>query len=213
MADTNELARAADTIRSVTRMLDAVRKGDEDAVGPLLEFYYAQMKWYILKKLSGVDRGAIDESQLALDAYRSFLSWVASAPDPKLDDREDIWKMLSRIALCKALKLRVKESRRRNRVGPVRQASALEGADESCDAIARVAASGPGPVEEVIGEDFYRHWMSLLDERQIRIVELSRQGMTQAEIAEEFGISAAGVGRQVRKIKETWARLFHEGDE
>jgi DNA-directed RNA polymerase specialized sigma24 family protein len=213
VADKHESELAADIVVDVTRMLDRVRKGDEDAVEPLLVHYFAQLKRYVLRTLSGVDRGVIDESALARDAYYSFVRWVATAPDPKLDCREDIRKVLWTIAFRKALRLHAKDIRRRNRIGPVCQASALEGADGSGGGIEGVAGGGPGPDEEVIGEDLYRHCMGLLDERQRRIAKLYLEECTVAEIATELGISVASVGRGLRKIRATWAPLLNGGDQ
>jgi DNA-directed RNA polymerase specialized sigma24 family protein len=89
----------------------------------------------------------------------------------------------------------------------------LKSADESGGGIEGVAGGGPGPVEAVIGKDLYRHCMGLLDERQRQIVEFRLEGRKVADIAEELGISVASVGRQLRKIRETWAPLLNGGDE
>jgi len=208
MADMRDSGAPASTSGSVTRLIDKVRSGDEAAVGPLLDRYLAQLRRYVLNRLSGVDRGAIDESALALDAYISFISWVAAAEDPKLDDREDLWKVLSTIALRKSLKLIEKQDRR----GHIVRDSTLRGADGHGRGLDGIAADGPSPVDEVIGEDLARRCMELLDDQQRRIVELRLQEATVVEIAEELGISVANVGRKLRKIRGAWTTLLEEGE-
>jgi DNA-directed RNA polymerase specialized sigma24 family protein len=208
MADMRDSGASASTSGSVTRLIDKVRSGDEAAVGPLLDRYLAQLRRYVLNRLSGVDRGAIDESALALDAYISFISWVVAAEDPKLDDREDLWKVLSTIALRKSLKLIEKQDRR----GQIVRDSTLRGEDGQGRGLDGIAADGPSPVDEVISQDLARRCMELLDDQQRRIVELRLQQATVVEIAEELGISVASVGRKLRKIREAWKTLLEEGE-
>jgi RNA polymerase sigma factor (sigma-70 family) len=208
MADPQNMATPGNVPGSITELFHQVRAGDEDALGPFLDRYLALLRRFFFKKLSGVDRGAVDESDLALAAARSFLSWAVSPESPELGDREDIRRVLFKIALRKWLKVIEKQGRR----GHVVQEATLVGADGSGGGLDALAASGPEPVDEVIGRDLVRRCMEMLDEQQQRIVELRLHGVTVARIAEELGVSRISISRSLRRIREAWESLLEEGE-
>jgi RNA polymerase sigma factor (sigma-70 family) len=214
VADTHESMRAVDTDSraSVIRLLYRVGAGDEVAVSLLLDHFFAQLKRYVLKKLTGIDREAIDESAFALDAYRSFVSWVAAAPDPELDNEEDIWKVLSTIALRKSLKVIAKQNRRAAQFKSVSE-STLEGPDRDRGGLDNVAGHNPRPLDDASISEIMKLWIDSLDERQRMIIELSRQGMSDTSIADELGISEKRVRQQLRKSKTALMALLKEDEQ
>lgn len=65
---------------------------------------------------------------------------------------------------------------------------------------------GDSDVNYFNGEPFY----SQLTPRQLQILELRGQGKSNREIGELFGISESNVGRQVRRMKWLWRKIYED---
>src|SRR5256714_3134997 len=75
----------------------------------------------------GLPRRAADEEDVALSAFASFCRGAERGRFPRLDDRDDLWKVLVVITARKALDLVARERRLKRGGGAVRGDSALLG--------------------------------------------------------------------------------------
>src|SRR4051794_29187265 len=93
---------AGDDRGSVSRWLGDLKAGDEAAVQPLWERYFARLVTLARARLRAGRRGAADEEDAALSAFNSFCTGVARGRFPRLADRDDLWRLLVVITARKA---------------------------------------------------------------------------------------------------------------
>jgi hypothetical protein len=99
---------------SVSIWLDELRDGSPDAAQVIWQRYYDQLVRLARQKLGTCPRRAFDEEDVALSAFDSFFRAAGEGRFPKLEDREDLWKLLFVMTERKALR-RVKHERRQKR--------------------------------------------------------------------------------------------------
>src|SRR5271157_2479085 len=90
---------------SVTRWLGDLKAGDPDAAQRLWERYFAELVRLARARLGGVSRAAADEEDVALSAFESFCAAVSDGRFPRLEDRDDLWRVLVTVAERKAFDL------------------------------------------------------------------------------------------------------------
>ena len=96
---------------SVSRWFDPLRAGDPVAAQRLWERYFSRTVSLARKKLQGSPRRAADEEDVALLAFASFCKGVEEGRFPRLDDRDDLWRLLGTLTARKAAHLRRDEGR------------------------------------------------------------------------------------------------------
>src|SRR5207249_10470385 len=88
---------------SVTRWVAALKAGDTAAAQPLWERYHRQLVALARRKLDAARRRAADEEDVVQSAFHSFFRGVAGGRFPRLDDRDNLWRLLVVITARKAL--------------------------------------------------------------------------------------------------------------
>ena len=97
---------------SVTRWINDLKGGELDAAQPLWERYFADLVRLARVRLRATPRTAADEEDVALSAFDSFCAGVARGRFPRLDDRNDLWRVLVTITARKAADQALRERRR-----------------------------------------------------------------------------------------------------
>jgi hypothetical protein len=131
---------------SVTDWIGRLTVGDPAAAQPLWERDFHRLLVRARQKLAGLPRGAADEEDAALSAFDSFCRAARAGRYPRLDDRDDLWRLLLRLTDRKASNQR-KHAARRWRVprgGKVLDEGALPAAD-SAGGLPLARLPGPGP--------------------------------------------------------------------
>src|SRR5438874_9578101 len=98
---------------SVTRWVMALKDGDADAAQPLWERYHRRLVSLARQKLRTARRREADEEDVVQSAFHSFFRGVAGGRFPRLDDRDDLWRLLVVITARKALDQLAREHSRR----------------------------------------------------------------------------------------------------
>jgi hypothetical protein len=96
---------------SVTGWLDQLKAGDPLAAQKLWERYFRRLVGLARKKLQGARRGAADEEDVALSAFDSFCRGAEQGRFPRLDDRDNLWRLLMLLTARKAWHLARDEGR------------------------------------------------------------------------------------------------------
>jgi len=96
---------------SVTRWISQLKRGDRAAAQPLWEAYFPRLVALARDCLRGTARRAADEEDVALDAFDSFYRCAERGQFPKLEGRDDLWKLLFVFTVRKALDLTRREAR------------------------------------------------------------------------------------------------------
>src|SRR5439155_19601549 len=88
---------------SVRRWVTALKGGDAAAAQPLWERYHRRLVGLAREKLRAGRRRAADEEDVVQSAFHSFFQGVAQGRFPRLDDRDNLWRLLVVITARKAL--------------------------------------------------------------------------------------------------------------
>jgi DNA-directed RNA polymerase specialized sigma24 family protein len=195
---------------SVSRWIGELKAGDGAAVQPLWERYFARLVRLARAKLRMAHRTAAaeDEEDAALSAFNSFCAGVARGRFPRLEDRDDLWRLLVVITARKAGAQLHREGRQKRGGGRVRGVADLAARGETGepdDVLAGVLATGPSPDFAAAAAEEFRRLLGILDDDELRRVALDRmEGYTNDEIAERLGCARRTVARRVDLIKRVW---------
>jgi DNA-directed RNA polymerase specialized sigma24 family protein len=198
---------AADNENSVTRWVNDLKAGDRGEAARLLwQRYFEQLARLAQARLRAVARGPADGEDVALSAFDSFFRGVAEGGFPRLADRDDLWKLLTTIAMRKASNRRRREGQRKRGGGRVIGASDYAaGHPGGADPLAEIAGTEPSPeLAALLIDEIHWRFADLPDE-SLRVVALRRlEGHSNAEIAAELDCSLRSVERKLELIRRTW---------
>ena len=193
----------------VTRWIRQLGEGDEGAAQNIWNRYYAQLVSLARRKLRSDHRRMADEEDVALSAFNSFYQGVAAGRFPKLDDRQDLWKLLVTITARKATAYARHEQRQKRGGGRVRGESVLVGADSSGQAgdINAVVGAEPTPEFAALVAEQCRRLLDCLDSESLRQVAMMKlEGYNNVEIAEKLDCARETVQRKLLRIRQLWTR-------
>jgi len=187
---------------SITRWIGELKRGDRTAAPPLWDAYFQRLVALARDRLRGTPRRAADEEDVALAAFDSFYRRAESGQFPKLDNRSDLWHLVSVITVRKAIDLARREARQpRPAVGQ----TLWEQAERN---IELALSTEPTPEFAAVVADECRRLLELLaDEDELRAVALWKmEGQTNAAIAERLECVESTVSRKLRRIRDIWTR-------
>jgi DNA-directed RNA polymerase specialized sigma24 family protein len=161
------------------------------------------------RKLPGQFRRAVDEEDIALSAFKSFCLGVEQGRFPRLEDRDDLWRLLVVITARKAHAQVRYHGRQKRGGGKVVGESVFQPAgDESPEAAGIEQVLGEEPTPEFaaqVAEECQRLIGLLGDEALRSIALLKMEGYTVDEIAVRVGCAKRSVERRLQIIRKTWA--------
>jgi DNA-directed RNA polymerase specialized sigma24 family protein len=178
---------------SITRWIGQLKRGEQGAAPPLWEAYFHRLVALARQHLRGSPRGAADEEDVALAAFDSFYRRAERGQFPNLDNRDDLWHLISVITVRKAIDLRRREARQ-PRLGE-RNLERLLGSEPTPELAAMVADECRRLLDLVAGEQ------DLLE-----VALWKMEGQTNAAIAARLGCVECTVSRKLRRIRDLWTR-------
>ena len=196
-------------IGSVTMQIQEALRGNVEAAGPLWDRYFEAPVRLVRARWGDRPRRALDEEDIALDAFDSFFRGATEGRFPQLRDRDNLWPLLVVITANKIHDARRKEMAKKRNEGKVQGESAW--LDTSGDAnqrgIEQVIGNEPTPEFAAEVGDEMRHWLDSLGSDVLRSVAVWKmEGYTNREIAEKLGCSERSVESRLKLI-----RTFLEG--
>jgi DNA-directed RNA polymerase specialized sigma24 family protein len=193
--------------QSVSCWIDQLKAGDAQAVQPLWERYFVRLVGFARKKLRHTSRAAADEEDVALSAFNSFCQGVEEGRFPKLDDRDDLWRLLVVVTERKAFN-QVRDQRRLKRGGgAVQGESALEpsGGSVATPGIGQMPGREPTPDFAAAFAEEFQRLLAQLDEPSLRAVALAKmEGWSNEEVAARHGLALRTVERKLALIRKIW---------
>jgi DNA-directed RNA polymerase specialized sigma24 family protein len=191
---------------SVTRWISGLKTGDPEAARRLWERYFADLVRLARSRLRNAACGAGDEEDAALSAFKSLCLGAEGGSFPRLTDREDLWRILVRITVCKAADLLQHEHRLRRGGGRVLAEAALVGAALEADGgLDQVPSREPSPEVAALVVEEYQRLFSALPDESLRLVAVLRlDGNTNEEIAKRLDCGLSTVERRLRTIRKVW---------
>ena len=186
--------------KDVSHWIDLVKDGDSAAADRIWRLYFERLVRAVRGRLQGGNRAVTDEEDVALSVFDSFYEAAEKGRFPDLSDRDDLWRLLLRMAARKVVDKRRRDQRQR-RGGDVRVHS-LDQADEE-DRIIQAIGDEPSPemalmMQETVGRFFSHLGVGPLGE----IAGAKLEGYSNAEIARRLGCSERTIERRLRLIRE-----------
>jgi DNA-directed RNA polymerase specialized sigma24 family protein len=188
-----------------------LKAGDGKALQPLWERYYARLVERARAKL-GTLRSATpvnDEEDVASSAFHSLYQGLREGRFPRLEDRDDLWRLLVHLTACKAVDRHRAEHRRKRGGGKVLSeadmvAAKADGDDEG-NPLDRIIGSEPSPqFAATMAEEYHRRLEGLGDETLRRIAELKLACYSNEEIRQQLGCSLRSVTLKLELIRKKW---------
>jgi RNA polymerase sigma factor (sigma-70 family) len=190
---------AAELSGSVTCLLTQLRGAHaSDAEQELFYRYFGQLVHLARERLAGKLDAMVDEEDIALSALNSFIGRMQSGEFPELQDRTGLWRLLVTITARKAINaVKWERADKRNpaKLDHVANVELLIGSEPLPSAAAELA-------------DEMRRLFDLLgDDTLRRIVGLTLEGYTNAEIAQLLDVAESTVYRKLDRIRSEWEKM------
>jgi RNA polymerase sigma factor (sigma-70 family) len=203
------------TEEPISHWLHGLARGDQSAVRKIWEQYFERLVQLARRRLAGSDRRMSDEEDVALSAFHSLCRGAAEGRFARLEDRDDLWRLLMVITARKAIHQKRYNHRQKRGGGRVRGESALtrRGSSEDLAAIGQALGTEPTPeFAAQMNEQCERMLDDLHDGSLKTMALLKLEGYTNQEIADQLGYTVRTVGRKLQRTRQIWER-FLEDDE
>lgn len=192
---------------SITQWLEQIEAGESAAAQMLWQRYYERLVALARRKLRDVPCRVADEEDVALSAFDCFFKGVEAGRFPKLDDRDDLWRILVTLTANKALDQIRHQTRQKRGGGRVRGESVfvkVDALDEPAG-IDQVVGSEPTPEFAAEVAANCRELIERLDDETLQKVALGKmEGLTNEEIARDLGCTVRTVARKLKAIRTLW---------
>ena len=185
---------------SISRFIDEVKEGNDDAATAIWEQYFSDLVRIARQSLVGRRDPVADEEDVVVCAFKSFFKAAELGRFEKLRDRNALWRLLSQMTRRKAIDLIRRENRLKR---PVQSGADGETSQNELDSI--VGATPLPSVVAMFNEECGR-FLGQLD-AELRDVALKKMAeYTNSEIAEQLNCSVATVERRLKLIRKKWQR-------
>ena len=192
---------------SVTVLLDALKAGDDRAVGQIWQKYSRKLILLARGRLNRSSRMTIgEEEDVALSAFNSFCVGAAKGRFPDLARRDNLWRLLVRITFRKARKrIRAEQTLKRGG-GQVRRMADLSNRHDGFgDPLQDLQDRNPSPQISAEDAEEIHRLLELLDDDRLReIAQDKLDGYTNEEIAERMDCARQTVSRKLEIIRKSW---------
>jgi DNA-directed RNA polymerase specialized sigma24 family protein len=182
-----------------------LKAGDAEAARRLWQRYFADLVRLARARLRAAPRTVADEEDAALSAFDSQCRGAEHGRFPRLDDRNDLWRVLVTITARKVTAL-IQHGRRRKRGGDrVRTEADLAAAALESGGIGQAPGREPSPeLAAMVAEECRRLFDILPDEPLRQVARLRLEGHTDREIAARLDCGLSTVERRLRTIRALW---------
>ncbi len=194
---------------SVTHWIGDLKAGDERALQPLWDRYFGQLVERARARLCALrsPMAVGDEEDVALSAFQSLYEGMRQGRFPRLDDRDDLWRLLVHLTACKALDRHRQQCRQKRGGGAVLRESDLiaPAEDGSRNFLDELIGSEPSPeFAAMVAEEYCRRIETLAEPALRQIAERKLACLTNREIASELGVSLRTVTLKLELIRKRW---------
>ena len=146
---------------------------------------------------------------MALSAFQSLYEGVRQGRFPRLEDRDDLWRLLVHLTACKAVDRHRAENRQKRGGGKaMREVDLLAAGSSDLDEanpLDRIVGSEPSPdFAAMVAEEYARRLDKLSDATVRRIAELKLACFSNDEIRQQLGCSLRSVTLKLELIRKIW---------
>ena len=193
--------------QSVTGWLQALQDGDEGAADSLWRRYFEKLVHLARHRLGDSPRRVADEQDVAMSVFKSLCEGVERGEFERLNDRDDLWRLLATITARKADQQVRWLMRQKRGGGEVRGDSVFlkEGSENETPGFDGLASNEPTPEFLAQLTEEHQRLMNLLPDEGLRqIARWKMDGWLTTEIAAQLNITTRSVERKVQLIREIW---------
>ena len=191
--------------QDITAWIQRLHDADEEAAHQIWMAYFPKLVNLARKKMADHPRRHADEEDVALSAFNSFFRG-AQAGRFKMNDRDDLWKLLTTITLRKVSAERRRMYAQKRGGGRVRGESAFLNSPDQHVSLAEVVMDEnhiPEFAEDVA--HMCDELLSQLDCEKLRkTAVLKMEGFTNREIADQMGCSVSRIKQRLTRIRQKW---------
>ena len=195
----------ADDPGSLSRLLPALEKRDPAVLNEIARRFFPRLASLARRTLARLPRVPADGEDVAQSALASFCQLLERRCDLSLSDRDDLWKLLSTIAIRKALKKSRQQRTAKRGGGRVVTESALSQTEGALDQL--ISIESPAEFDVCCSE-----LLETLSVDDRTAVLLRLRGYSTAEIAGELNTHQRTVQRQLESVRQRWETLVTPDD-
>ena len=202
----NKAMHSEHSEHSVTKYLDDLKRGDQDAAQYVWERFLDRLIRLADRKLQASPRKAMNEEDVVQQAFAQFFLQVQQGRFPRLNDRDDLWQILAMLIDRRAKDQIRSLGTQKSGGGNVRTESIFIVAGEPRIGIDGIADAVPTPEMAAELTELFRHRIEALKTEEYRqIALLKMEGHTNREIARKLLTSLRTVERRLDQIRELWS--------
>lgn len=192
---------------SVTGWLGRLREGDRGAADELCNRYFTQLTRLARARLGKTPRRVADEEDVASGVMYELVSGLLEDRFPDLNDRDDLWALLTVMTQRKAMHQVKAQFRKKRGGGAVVGESVFGQCGVGMERRGVNEAVGREPSPDFVvsmAENCERLFEILGDETLREVARMRMQGYEVKEIAERFGVAERSIGRKLALIRDVW---------
>ncbi|MFK7736007.1 MAG: sigma-70 family RNA polymerase sigma factor [Pirellulaceae bacterium] len=191
--------------KNVSHWIEQVKQGDSAAANDLWHHYFDRLVRIVRQRIYGRNRAVSDEEDVVVSVFESFYRAAEKGRFPDLADRDDLWKLLLRMASRKVIDNR-RHAKRQRRGGEVETFSLDQSQGESESEqrmLAEAIGDEPTPEMALCLQESVEKLFSHLGGGQLQELAVAKlEGYTNAELAKRFQCSERTIERRLHLIRE-----------
>ncbi len=195
---------------SVTAWIGDLKEGQDAASRKIWERYFERLVRVASRQLGSAPRRIADEEDVAVSVFDTLCKGAAAGRFDQLQDRDDLWKLLTAIAGMKSVDQIRRQTAKKRGGEDVRGESIVAGAGANqIGGFDQFVHEEPTPeFLAVMDEQQQAMFRALPDESQRNVARLRFEGYTNEEIAQQLGTSLRSVERKLKVIREIWTSMI-----
>lgn len=194
----------------VTRWISQMADGSDEAAQAIWENYFSMLVGFARRKLQDAPRRTFDEEDVAISAMFSFYRGLEAGRFERVEDRDDLWKLLVTITARKIFAQRRSAMTEKRGGGKVRGESIFQQSDSSDEmdrGIGDVLGDEPSPELANLLVENTQQYLDCLDENLQDIARLKLEGWTNDEIAKKQNCVQRTIERRLERIRKKWSEV------
>jgi len=188
----------------ITLWLGGLKEGDQLDVEKIVSRYYQPIMNVVRTRLPAAVRRFADEEDVAISALNSFVVRAQAGQFAKLENRDDLWKVLVTISFRKVGKYVKRESAQKRGGRNVRGESVFGGAGGSgLEQVADERALVDEGIDSKECAERILDFLDSLEDKALRFIVMGKsEGLTDSSIADQLNCSPKTVQRKMKRLRE-----------